>query len=144
MPIFSARAWALPLLALLAGIAGISAVWVAISQLSGSTSSWLALVAAVDVALLLRLTDAPAGRARTLVAVLATALAVVLAHWMMAAIRMGDLIGLTPLASALRLGAVLAWQVSSLALDRVDWVWLLAALPLAAILVQSPKVDASA
>ena len=139
MPHESARAWALPSLALLAGIAGISAVWVAIAELSGSASSWLALVAAVDMAVLLRLTHAPAGRARMFVAVLATVLAILLAHWMLAAIRMGGLIGLTPLDSALRLGPHLAWQIARLALDRVDWVLLVAALPLAAILVQARK-----
>lgn len=139
MPNVSARGWALPLLALLAGIAGISAVWVAIAELAGSTSTWLALFAAADIALLLRLTHAPEGRLRTALAVVATSIAIAVAFWMLAAIRMGGLIGLTPLASALRLGPHLAWQLSVLALDRVDWVLLFAALPLAAILVQSGK-----
>ena len=139
MPHDSARAWALPVLALFAGIAGISAVWVAIAELSGSASSWLALVAAVDMAVLLRLTHAPVGRPRMALAVLATLVAILLAHWMLAAIRMGGLIGLTPLDSALRLGPHLAWQLAKLALDRVDWVLLVAALPLAAILVQARK-----
>jgi hypothetical protein len=139
LPNVSVRAWALPLLGLVAGIAGISAVWVAFAELSGSPCSWLALVAAADMAVLLRLTHAPASRTRMLVAALATALAIVLAHWMMVAIRMGGLIGLTPLDSALRLGPSLAWQLAKLALDRVDWVLLFASLPLAAILVQPPK-----
>jgi hypothetical protein len=139
LPNVSVRAWALPLLGLGAGIAGISAVWVAFSELSGSSCSWLALVAAIDMAVLLRLTHAPAGRARMLVAVSATALAIALAHWMLAAIQMGGLIGLAPLESAQRLGPSLAWQLAKLRLDRVDWVWLVAALPLAAILVQPRK-----
>lgn len=139
MPNDSARSWALPLLALFAGIAGISAVWVAIAQLSGSTGSWLALVAALDMAVLLRLTHAPAGRARMFAAVLATAVAIGFAFWMLAAIRLGGLIGLAPLDSALRLGPHLAWQMAKLALNRVDWVLLVAALPLAAILVQAGK-----
>jgi hypothetical protein len=137
LPNVSARDWALPLLALVAGIAGISAVWVAVAVLSGSPCSWLALVAAIDMAVLLRLTHAPAGRARMLLSVLGTALAIALAHWMLASIRMGVLVGLAPLDSALRMGPVLAWELAKLALGRVDWVWLLAALPLAAILVQA-------
>ncbi len=139
MPNVSIRAWALPLLALVAGIAGISAVWVAFAELSGSPCSWLALVAAIDMAVLLRLTHAPASRARMLVAASATALAIALAHWMLAAIQMGGLIGLAPLESAQRLGPSLAWQLAKLRLDRVDWVLLVAALPLAAILVQPRK-----
>ena len=143
MPNDSVRAWALPLLALTAGVAGISAVWVAFSQLSGSPCSWLALVAAVDMAVLLRLTHAPAGAARMLLAMLATALAIALALWMLAAIRMGGLIGLEAFDAAMRLGPNLAWQLSKLALNRVDWVLLVAALPLAAILVQPSKDAAS-
>lgn len=143
MPNDSVQAWALPLLALLAGIAGISAVWVAFAQLSGSPCSWLALVAAVDMAVLLRFTQAPIGGARMLLSVLATASAIVLAHWMLAAIRMGGLIGLEAFDSALRLGPRLAWELSKLTLDRLDWVLLVAALPLAAILVQ-PGKDAGA
>ena len=142
MPNLSVRPWALPSLALLGGIAGISAGWVAVAQLSGSSSSWLALVAAVDMAVLLRLTHAPVGKMRIVLAVLATALAILLAHWMMAAIRMGGLIGLAPLDSALRLGPNLAWQIARLGLDRVDGVLLAAALPLAAILAQASKGEA--
>jgi hypothetical protein len=88
------------------------------------------------MAVLLRLTQAPAGWLRGLLAVLATALAIALAYWMMAAIQMGGLIGLAPLESARRLGPSLAWQLAKLVLNRVDWVLLVAALPLAAILVQ--------
>ena len=133
--------WWLPAAALLAGIAGMSAAWVAAGALAQRPLSWLGLVAAVDVALMLRLTHAPAGRGRVAVAIAATALIVVLAQWLLAAARMGVLMGMEPLASALRLGPALAWQVVSLSLDRVDWVWLLASLPLAGILVQDPAPD---
>ena len=135
----SALAWALPLVATLAGIAGMAGAWVAVGALSGSSISWLALVAALDVSLLLRLTHAPPGRMRYAVAVLATLAIVALSQWFLAATRVGALVGLEPLASAWRLGPALGWQVVKLSLDRVDWILLLASLPLAAILVEPGK-----
>ena len=94
----------------------------------------MALLAAVDVALLLRLTGVAPGPARMLAAVLATALAVALAQWLIVATQMGIVLGLQPLDSALRLGPVLARQLLVLSLDRGDLAWMLASLPLAALL----------
>jgi hypothetical protein len=135
-----AAGWLMPALALLVGIAGMTVAWVAVAVLSGQPCSWLALVAALDMALMLRLTRAPAGTTRMLVALLATALAVVATQWLIIATQLGAVMGLPPLASALRLGPALAWHLASLSLDRLDWILLVSALPLAAILVQVPRV----
>jgi hypothetical protein len=132
--------WLWPGLALLAGIAGMSAIWVAAAVLSGASCSWFGLVAAADMALLLRLTHAPAGAARVLAAVLATLATIVSAQWLVAATQLGVVLGMPPIASALHLGPHLAWQLTGLALDRVDWVLLGAAPLLAAILVPAPAV----
>jgi hypothetical protein len=140
---FSLAAWLVPGLALLVGILGMSAVWVAAAVLSQGTCSWLALVAAIDMAVLLRLTNAPPGPGRGFAAVLATALAVALSQWLIAATQMGFVIGLAPLASSLRLGPALAWQLSQLNLGRIDWILLLSALPLAAILSQRARRPAT-
>lgn len=136
MPKFSATGWLVPAVALLVGVLGMSAVWVAVAVLSDRSCSWLALVAAIDMALLLRLTDAPVGVARSLAAVLATAATVALSQWLIAATHLGFELGLEPMASAFRLGNVLAWQLSRLNLSGADWIFLIASLPLAAILVQ--------
>lgn len=128
--------WAWSALVLAVGVAGMGAVWVAASVLSGRPCSWLGLVAAVDMALLLRLAGAPGGWPRVLAAVLATVAAIVLSRWLIVATQLGVTLGLPPLASALRLGPNLAWELNRLALDRVDWVLLLASAPLAAILAQ--------
>ena len=144
MPKNFTAGWLLPSVALPVGILGMSAVWVAIAILSDRSCSWLALVAAVDMSLLLRLTNAPPGRLRMVVAVLATALAVALSQWLIVATHLGLALGLEPLASSLRLGPALAWQLGKLSLDRVDWILLLASLPLAAILTQSRKSNGSA
>jgi hypothetical protein len=132
-------AWLLPSLALLVGILGMSAVWVAAAVLAQRSCSWLGLVAAIDMAVLLRLTSAPAGALRSFAAVLATALAVALSQWLIVATQMGFALGLAPIASSLRLGPALAWQLGRLSLDRTDWILLLSALPLAAILSQARR-----
>lgn len=116
------------------GVLGMTAAWVAVAVLSERPCSWLALVAAVDMALLLRLTNAPDGTLRVVVAVVATAMAVVLSQWLIVATHLGFILGLEPVASALRLGPALAWQLSRLSLNTVDWVLLTSSLPLAAIL----------
>jgi glucan phosphoethanolaminetransferase (alkaline phosphatase superfamily) len=135
----SIAGWLLPGIALLAGVLGMTAVWVAVSTISNSPSSWLALVAAMDVALLMKLTNAPAGRARLVIAVLATATAIVLSFWLIVATQMGISLGMGPLASSFRLGPALACQLTRLYLINTDWIFLLASLPLAAILTRSPR-----
>jgi glucan phosphoethanolaminetransferase (alkaline phosphatase superfamily) len=134
LPRISATAWLLPAVALLAGVLGVDAVWVAIAVASNRPCSWLAMLAALDVALLLRLTGVPPGFGRQLLAVLATALAVALAQWLIVATQLGIALGLQPVPSALRLGPSLAIQLMKLSLDRLDLVWLLASLPLAILL----------
>jgi len=138
MPLFPSGRWLWPGLALLAGIAGMSAVWVAAAVLSGSACSWLALVAAADMALLLRLTGAPAGPGRVIAAVAATLTTLVLTQWLVVATQIGGVLGIPPIASALHLGPHLAWQLTGLALGRVDWALLAASPVLAAILASGP------
>jgi hypothetical protein len=132
LPTTSAPSWLLPLAALGAGVLGADAAWVTIAVASGRPCSWLALLAALDVALMLRLSGVRAGPGRMLVAVLATALAVALAQWLIVATQLGLMLGLQPLDSALRLGPALAGALMRLSLDRVDLAWLLASLPAAA------------
>jgi hypothetical protein len=124
--------WLLSGLALAVGILGISAVWLALAMLSGSPCSWLALFAAADMALMLRLTQAPPGGSRRLAAAIATALAIAISQWFIAATYMGESLGLAPLDSASRLGPVLAWAMTVLNLRGMDWALILISLPLAA------------
>jgi hypothetical protein len=125
--------------AVLAGVLGADAVWVVLAVASGRPCSWMALLVAVDVALLLRVAGAPPGVARVAVAVLATALAVALAQWLIVATQLGIMLGLQPLDSALRLGPALARQLMRLSLDRGDLAWLLVSLPLAALLARRSR-----
>jgi hypothetical protein len=65
-----------------------------------------------------------------------------LSQWLLVGTQLGISLGMAPLASSLRLGPVLAWELSRLSLDAADWILMLASLPLAAILTQSASVSA--
>lgn len=106
-----ARRWLLPLLALAVGVLGMTAAWLALAMAVRGPCGWLAPLAALDMALMLRLSAAPAGRLRAGLAVLGTVAAVATSYWMIAATQMGNLLGLSPLESAQRLGPVLAGEL---------------------------------
>ena len=124
--------WLLPVLALSVGIAGITVVWVSVAVLSNAACGWLSLLVAADVALLLRLTQTASGRIRGAIAMFACALAIALAQWMIVAAHLGSVFGIGPMTSALRLGPVLAWELTRLTLRPLDWIFIALSLPLAA------------
>jgi len=123
--------WLLPALGWVAGVLGMVALWTAVSLALRSPSGWLALVAALDMALLLRLSGMPPGRPRAGAAVAGTVVAIVLGYWFHAAISMGVMLGLQPVESALRLGPVLAGELIRHATSAWDIAWAVLALPLA-------------
>jgi hypothetical protein len=123
--------WVLAAVALLAGLLGVVTIWVTIAMLSNRACGWMALVAAVDLALLLRLVKAPPGVLRSVLAMVVTAASCVVAAWMIAATQMGIVFGLDPFPSAAKLGPVLAWELSKLAFSGWDRAWLVASVPLA-------------
>lgn len=121
----------LPVLGWVAGVLGMVAIWTAVSLALRSPAGWLALVAAVDLALLMRLSGMPAGPRRAWAATAGTAVAIALGYWFQAAVGMGLLLGLQPMESAMRLGPVLAWDLVRLGSSGWDLLWALLALPLA-------------
>jgi hypothetical protein len=110
-----------------------TAAWAAIAVLVGSQASWMAPLAALDAAWLLRLGGAPKGWTRVVLAIGATALTIGMANWSIASTYMGGVMGLPFLDSALRLGPDLAWTLLKLANGPADLAWLAAALLLAAV-----------
>lgn len=120
-----------PLLVL--GTCGFAAAWVTLGFFNGSQNSWMAVIAALDVAWMLRLGRWPRGPARIAVALLATVAIVVLANWGIIAAQLGAMLGLTPWASALKLGFHHAWTLAQLANGAGDMAWLLLALLVAAV-----------
>lgn len=117
-------AWAL----LLLGTLGFAAAWASLSLATGRTHAWLALLAALDVAVLLRLGRWQPGASRAIGGTLAWMAIVVLATWSVIAGHLGKVFGLTPWTSALRLGADHAWTLAGLAFTPADLAWLAAGL----------------
>jgi hypothetical protein len=93
----------------------------------------MALVAAADAIVVLRLLRVRPGMVRAGTAWAATALSVALANWWIAAGQIGRSLGLMPWDSSLRLGPDYAWTLASLANHPGDFAWIAAALLLAAI-----------
>ena len=123
--------WLLPVIAVFAGVLAITTIWAAVAVISNRSCGWLGLVAAIDVVLILRLGNAPPGIPRGIAAVLASALAIGLSLWMIVATQLGVMFGLGPMTSALRLGPVLAWELTRLNLQPLDWIFIALSLPLA-------------
>lgn len=121
------------LLLLMLGSAGIAAAWTLYAYARDEQASWMAVLAAADAALLLRLGRMPAGWPRALCALLGTALAIALANWMIAAAQVGKTVGLLPWESMQRLGTDYAWTLVTLANPPQQLAWLLAALVVAAV-----------
>ena len=113
--------WVLVAAVTAAGLLGVVTVWVTLALLTGLACGWMALVAALDFALLLRLVRTPAGPTRTTIAGLATGLACVASAWLIVAGQFGAMLGLDPIASAVRLGPVLAWEFTRLGFAPWDW-----------------------
>ena len=116
----------------LAGSIGIAAAWILVAQATGRQSSWMAVVAALDAILLLRMGDFRPGPARAAWAVAFTGLAIALANWGIAADQVGRMLGLTPWGSMVRMGPEYGWLLLRLANDAVDLAWMAAGLVVAA------------
>jgi len=115
------------------GTLGFAAAWISLSLWNGAANSWMAVVGALDVALLVRLGRWPAGLPRAGLGLLAHLLVVALAAWGSIAGHLGRMFGLSPWQSALRLGADHAWTLSGLAFTPTDVAWIAAGLVLALI-----------
>ena len=116
---------------LLVGSAGFAAGWVLLAWSRDSQCSWMAVLAALDAVLLLRLARVPAGAGRAAAAVLATAASITLANWGIVAAQMGRPMGLLPWESIAKLGPALAWTLATLANHPADLAWLWIALVVA-------------
>ena len=123
--------WPLALTSLTVGVLGATALWVALHLMLGTMVAWMAPLAALDMAWMLRLAAAPAGRARAVLATVATVVTLGLSLWMVAATQIGRLLGLSPLESAQRLGPVLFGELVRHGTDGWDVAFLLIAVPLA-------------
>ncbi len=120
-------------LLLLLGVGGFAAVWVIVGLYSDAQNSWMAVLGALDVALMVRLGHWPAGPRRAAVGVAATLATILLANWGITSGQLGAALGLEPWDSALRLGLHHAWTLAQLANGAGDVLWLALALVVAAL-----------
>ena len=131
--------WGLAAVVAIAGLLGVVTVWVTLALVTDRACGWMALVAALDFALLLRLMRAPAGPGRAALAVAATLLSCAVSAWLIVAGQFGAMLGLDPLSSALRLGPVLAWEYTRLGFTAWDWACVAFSPLLAAALLRGGR-----
>lgn len=125
------RAWILPSFAVAAGVLGVAALWLAAAISLAAMCGWMALVAALDMAFMLRLAVMAPGRARAWTALAGTVLAIAVSAWLVAAAQIGLVLGLAPWESATRIGSSLVWELLRYGSGPWDWAFALLALPLA-------------
>jgi hypothetical protein len=113
---------------LLLGVVTATLAWLFIALLSGRQAGWMAVLAALDIAFMLRLGTFRAGPTRVVVTLLATLLVALAANWGIASAYLGGSMGLNPWDSALRMGPFMAWTLLGLANGAVEWLWLGVAL----------------
>ncbi len=90
-------------------VVGIAALWIVVAGATDGRAAPMALVAGLDMALMVRLAGLPAGGARALAGGLATLAAIALALVGLAAAALGRPFGLLPWESLGLLGPDLAW-----------------------------------
>lgn len=119
--------WLWPLLLLL-GSATIAVAWLLAALATGTQAGWMAVVAGLEAAWMLRLGTFPAGRTRVVIASIATLVIALAANWGIAAAYIGGTLGLDPWQSSLKLGPHLAWTLFGLANGWSELLWLLLGL----------------
>ncbi len=120
-------------LLLMLGIGGFAAVWILLGTFTGRQHSWMAVLAALDIALMLHLGGWAPGPLRAAVAMASTLLIALIASWGITASHLGRALGLLPWESALKLGFNHAWTLAQLTHGVFDLLWLALALLVAAL-----------
>lgn len=105
--------------------------WASLALATDRQHGWVALLAGLEAAWMLRLGGMAAGRARSLLAALATVAMIVAVQWFVAAGHIGGQMGMAPWEAAPKMGAWHVMTLSLMANTRLDLV-LLALGPLLA------------
>lgn len=116
------------LLVAVVAVAGVAAVWSGLSLVFRGNCGWMAVVTALDAALLLRLAAIPPGRARAGWAIAITLATVVVAWYLVSAAQIGLLMGFRPADAVWKISPGLAWLYAQSNATWGDLAWLLAAL----------------
>ena len=114
------------------GSLGFAAAWVLVALRFDRMLSWLAILAAADMVLLLAVMRWPPGWPRAALATVATLATICFANYAIVAGEVGRGMGLRPWESALRLGPAYARELLQLATRPLDLAWYGLALLVAA------------
>lgn len=123
-------AWLWPLMLALGSLTVVVA-WTSLALASGRQHGWVALLAALEVAWMLRLGGMAPGWPRRLLALAATVAMILAVQWLVAAGHIGAQLGLAPWQAAPKMGAAYVWTLSQLANTAFDLACLALAPPLA-------------
>jgi hypothetical protein len=115
----------------LAAVAGVAAIWSGLTVLRGDPCGWMAIVAALDAALLLRLASFPPGRERAAFAVAITLATVAAAAFLFATAHVGLLLGMRPSESVWKMSVGLARLYVQANTGWVELAWVAAAVAIA-------------
>jgi hypothetical protein len=122
--------WLLTVLCVLIGVLGLAAGWTGAALLTRQQCGWIALVAAVDAAIMLRLANFPSGQLRAALSLGMTLVAIALANYFIVAARLGARMGIEPSESVRLLSLEMAWLLAGYA----NSVWDLVLIGIAAVL----------
>lgn len=122
---------ALALTACAVAVIGVAAVWGGLSLLLPGPCAWMAVIAALDAALLLRLAVWPPGPVRGALALAVTAATVAVAGHFVATAQIGRALGLRPFEALPRMSTDLALLYVQSNSGWVELVWVAVALVLA-------------
>ena len=119
--------WLLTALCVIVGVLGLAAAWTGVALLTRTQAGWMALIAALDAAVMLRLAGFPSSRLRAALAVGVILVAIALANFLLIATRMGMRLGLDPSESARLLSVEMAWVLAGYANAPLDLAWIVGA-----------------
>lgn len=122
--------WLWPPLLLLGSITALIG-WLLVALATASLAGWMAPLAALEVAFMLRLGTFPRGPTRATLAVVVTGLLIGLANWGIVSAQLGTVMGLDPWNASLKMGPHLAWTLLSLGTGVFDLISYLIALAVA-------------
>jgi hypothetical protein len=116
-----------PVILALFGVIGMSAIWALLALILDRQCAWMAVLAALDIALLLRLGRAAPGLPRAFGTLAATFATIVFGNWIIAATQVGGPMGFRTLDALQRLGTDHAQTLFGLANQPAEWAWYAAA-----------------
>ena len=105
------------------GILGMAAIWTLVAVIVDRQCAWMAVLAAADLALLLRIGRAAPGLPRAFANLAATLATIAIANWCIAAAQMGSPMGLPMTESLQRIGPDLVRTLLLLATQPADLAW---------------------